>query len=547
MGICDTLFARLEWGLNAIMHKCVISQVKQSFLALVFLPLFQSSLLSSPPVSVDVPLDHWSYPILNRFVVRGLVDVRGLTTLPLNRIQMADIAQEVIVNLRAYDVGKKSWKYTEALEEDLDKIVEEFRNELVAIGEKTLEGKKSLSESEVRLVYPFRLERVFADLNDNDSILMHNRNGWVLEKGGNLRFSVRSWAKFKNRLAVAIKPVYIHNKADKDLTLEEGYVRANWGAIEFSIGRSSMWWGAGKFGSLILSHNAAPLDTFKVRNVHPMKLSGRWSVIGAVDWMYFISRLKSSRNVPRAKLTGVRVTVAPHSDFVFGLSKTVILGGERSGSDLNIGDIFKAFVKTNENEVNKSNNNQIMMIDATWRIQNTNRWLPFTNNALVYGQFATDGEEDSGLSNPAYLVGMHWLDIFCPGVSFRAEYASTKKEDDRLLWYSHPLYRSGYKHKNQNLGHFMGGDADSFFLRVEKQGFINLQHTIGFQFDRVRSLLSSANTEVRTRYSIDVEMFRSSFVEAKFQYTLEHIKNYLRVEDSKSTNHMIEISGRAEF
>jgi hypothetical protein len=42
-------------------------------------------------------------------------------------------------------------------------------------------------------------------------------------------------------------------------------------------------------------------------------------------------------------------------------------------------------------------------------------------------------------------------------------------------------------------------------------------------------------------------MFRSSFVEAKFQYTLEHIKNYLRVEDSKSTNHMIEISGRAEF
>ncbi len=40
-------------------------------------------------VSVDVPLHHWTYNIIDRFVVRGIVDMSHVSTRPLTRLQMS--------------------------------------------------------------------------------------------------------------------------------------------------------------------------------------------------------------------------------------------------------------------------------------------------------------------------------------------------------------------------------------------------------------------------------------------------------------------------
>lgn len=509
--------------------------------------LLVSSGVWARPVSVDVPLDHWSYAILGRFAARGLADMTNLSSRPLNRLQMADITQQVIKNIRGYDVGGHPWTYTQSLEEDLDKILEEYQYELVSIGETTLAGEELPKKTDFRLVYPFRMQRFFADLDDNDTTLLRNQNGHKLEEGANLRISFRSWLKVNDIFAATVEPVYYHNREMDDFTVEEAYGRTHLGPIELSVGRSTMWWGTGRFGSLILSNNALPLDTFKIKNIKPVRLPSFLGRIGTMDGTFFFSRLKSSRDIRHAKLAGTRITTSPHPDVSFGFSRTVMMGGERGGDSLGIDDIFKALVVSKENEASESNNNQISMIDVIWRLRNTKKHLPFTNNIVLYGQVAGDGEDKEGFSNLAYLGGIYLPDILIPGLSLCSEYATTKRADDKALWYDHPLYTSGYTFKTHNIGHFMGGDAESLFFRLTKHAFIKPNYELGLQLDRVRTGLSEANTEVRSRASIDFRMFKTPFAEAKFHYIIECIDNYLRVDGARSTNHIFEISGRVEF
>jgi hypothetical protein len=58
----------------------------------IVLPLFLLVLAARPSlgwVSTNVPLDHWSYPAVEKLANYGLIDSAMLTMLPLTRVEMA--------------------------------------------------------------------------------------------------------------------------------------------------------------------------------------------------------------------------------------------------------------------------------------------------------------------------------------------------------------------------------------------------------------------------------------------------------------------------
>ena len=45
----------------------------------------------------------------------------------------------------------------------------------------------------------------------------------------------------------------------------------------------------------------------------------------------------------------------------------------------------------------------------------------------------------------------------------------------------------------------------------------------------------------------DASLFKTEIVECKFAYHFEHISNYKNQDSKKASNHIFEISGKAEF
>ncbi len=526
---------------NKIIKYWIPAFAGMTLILFVFLtPLYPNSL------SVDVPLHHWTYDIIDRFAARGLIDISGMSSRPLTRMQMAKLSADSIESInKIQDIDEFT---VESLEADLDKLVEEYKEEMALLGVETMQVEIPDPKKTVfRVMYPLRLERVGADLSWNDSTPLYNRRGWRLKEGENIRVSVRTWMKIEDILAFSAEPVYYHNKYDSDALFEEGYFKLQYKEVEFAFGRSSMWWGPGYRGSLILSDNIVPLDSVKIKNTKPFYLPGKLKNIGGWDAAYFFSELSSNRIIKNAKLTGYRINLYPLSNLDLGYSKIVMLGGDREGSSLDAGDVFRALFYLNENEASQADNNQISAFDLVYRMNNLGKYLKIIDNLVSYAQYGFDGEEDGGFSNPAYLAGLYSADIFrVPGLSLRSEYANTDTKGSHV-WYSHGKYQSGYTHQGSNIGHHMGGDADDLFFRLEKNTFFSNKVSLALEYSRQRRGLSIDNTEIRNRYGMELSLFKTDIVECIFGYFFERIDNLANINDKRASNHIFEISAKVEF
>lgn len=491
--------------------------------------------------SVNIPIHHWAYDALEVLNRAGLTDGSGLSTKPITRMDAARLSQIAIERIQEERAQFSPFDETriKRAENALNRLVEEFRPELVKLGVTTVaKDDQPAKNLRFQIGSPIYTQTIYADLKDAKDIIYENQRGFRLKDGFNHRMRIASWVEINDFLAIEIEPSARFQKDTEDFDVETGYMKLSFWNLEVEAGRDTLWWGSGYHGSMLLSDNAYPLDMVKVGSAHPFMLP--WEKLGKWNIDFFVARLDEKRDYSHAKLGGMRIECAPFDRLTLGLSRTAIFGG-KGRPRLGAKDYWDIFWSTNElnQDVNKNRSDQLASVDFK---------LNVFDNLQFYGEWA--GEDKFAPwenESPGYLAGFLASDVFkIQALDFRTEYAR-----NNASWYTHGIYTSGYKYKDNILGHHMGGDAEDLFIRLSKK--FNEEQTylesfiLGGQFDYETHGRSLAYPERKYEAAVDGEFYLSEAKSVRLRYEREEYSNFTNISGKKTHNNIFNVEANLKF
>jgi hypothetical protein len=393
-------------------------------------------------VSTNVPLGHWSYEVVDKLADYGLIESAMLTIKPLSRVEMARHIGQAVYTLEGMQDPPP------LLVSLLERLKEEFQDELIAIG--ILDGSyaasalKPLEDPYVRYLYA------------KDKPDLENLRGDVFRAGSNFRAGLASRGRFLDTLAFYARPEYAAPATDGDVELIEGYGKAMIGPFEIEGGRDSLWWGPGCHGALLVSNNAEPFTLVKLSNPQPLRLPWIFRYLGLLKGQWFVAELEQDRDCPGAKLSGLRLALKPHPAVELGATRMIMFGGE-GAPGTGWFDYVKSMVSLSEEE---AANNELAGADGSLLLP-LPQGLPL-RSVKLYGDFMGEDTVHSAPSKWSYLAGLRLNDLLRTGrTDLRLEWAHTHP-----VAYKHYLYTSGYTYEGRIIGHFMGPNADDFFVQL---------------------------------------------------------------------------------
>jgi len=443
----------------------------------------------------NVPLKNWGgfsvfrdavYDDLERLVTAGLADRVLLSTKPLSRIEAARIVARAIDKIR--NDGDGTYNLRQDLEPVLDRLIEEFRPELAALGVK-IPGELGPAPGFVSFL-PVDRAQVRAGYA-NRSFPFVNGQGLKFQEGANSGMTFESRAQIGDFLTFYVQPEFRGNKEFATGRLAAGYVKLTLYNVELLVGRDSLWWGPGLHGSMILSNNAAPLDQVRIGTAEPFLLPWIGKRVGPTKVLFFLAQLEKRRDDPRAKLAGMRVTFAPVSFLELGASRGIQLNGDKrprlrlqdyptalfhpaAGDQSQVGPRFRV--------------NNVVGIDADLRLHDVSRYYLPARDLRLYGEFYWDdtccpdnfftanilpnGDAIGG------IAGVHLLGLFGrEGLDARFEYAATSR-----LSFNHAQFTSGYWTRGHVISHFIGTEGQDYYARVTNRVTPNVM--LGLELNR---------------------------------------------------------------
>ncbi|PPK51386.1 capsule assembly protein Wzi [Marinobacter persicus] len=264
---------------------------------------------------------------------------------------------------------------------------------------------------------------------------------------------------------LGLNPTYTHEPDDdKELRLDGSYLAVNPCNWVLGAGAIDRWWGPGWQSSLILSNNARPMPTVWLSRNRTEAPETEWlNWIGPWQFTAFLGQYESSRQVPDAKLMGVRLAFQPIDNLDIGFSRAIMYGGE--GRPEGFSTLWDAFTGK-DNGQNGANDpgNQLGSIDARYG---------FTIGDQTIGLYAQImGEDEAGAfpSRKSWLLGADWTtQWFEADQQWFLEYANTTA-DDFLgearpgITYDHSRYQTGYRYYGRNQATSLEGDAEAITL-----------------------------------------------------------------------------------
>jgi hypothetical protein len=429
---------------------------------------------ASPAAAFDrtnIPLKNWGgfsiyrdavYDDLERLVTAGLADRTLLSTKPLSRVEAARIVARAIETIRKDDSGPASARRD--LEDLLDRLIEEFRPELTALG-----TKLPVAAAPTGTVSFTPVDRAQAfGIFSHRPLRLINEQGLRLEEfNGGVTFESR--LQVGDVLTFYLQPQLHGNEEYGAARLATGYAKLTLFNVELLVGRDSLWWGPGLHGSLIFSNNAPPLDQVRIGSAEPFLLPWIGDWIGPTKILFFIAQLEARREHPRAKLAGMRGTITPFPFLELGISRAVQFDGDDKPSP-NVSDypeiLFNPPAGDDPSQPQFRSNN-VFAIDADLRLANVDRFYLPAKDLRLYGEFGWDDTCCSSAFVPlkdalSMLVGLQLFSVFGQeGVDLRAEYAQSSR-----LSFTHHQFTNGFWTRGYVISHQMGTDGQDFFARV---------------------------------------------------------------------------------
>lgn len=278
-----------------------------------------------------------------------------------------------------------------------------------------------------------------------------------IEKGSLKTAVDMDWNRFSMRLQGNLTTDPGNDKTDSHL--DGSYLMGSLGNWVLGVGAIDRWWGPSSNTSLILSSNARPIPAAIFRTRGEQTFETPWlSWIGPWQFVTFVGRMESKREIPEAHLTGMRLTIRPIEGLELGASRAMQWGG--IGRDKNFNAFFKSFTSQDENTKNGSGN-QLGGFDARYGFA-----ISDAVNAGVYAQLI--GEDEAGYMPSKYMsqIGIESTVVLDDSASYIKgfiEYADTTAGSLNTpqydAAYEHSTYRTGYRYRRRAIASSFDGDA----------------------------------------------------------------------------------------
>lgn len=445
-------------------------------------------------VSVNVPLDHWSYNDIDKLIGMGLIDGSMMNTRPITRLEMARHIAEADEKFQARCSDAEP---DEIIKGILDRLKKEFNQELATLenvdGEPLHDFVKPVENPYVKYLYA------------NSKPEIENNHGDQFDEHSNLRAGFTARAQVLDNFALNVHPEYPWSSQgpDRDMKIIEGYGKVGIGSFEIEAGKDSMFWGPGQHGGMIMSNNAEPFKMIKISNPGPISLPWIFRSLGPVKIIWFFTQLNKDRPIPKPNLTGLRIEIKPHPAFEIGFSRTMIFGGEGRPS-YSFLDYLKAFGGSNEALSGNLDNDQLGGFDGSLLLP-VDSFLP-AKSVKLYTEWTGEDEAGGFPQDFGIIYGAKFYDIFKTGkTDLTIEHADNHDPSKPNVFYTHGVYRAGYTYDGRIIGHYMGTDARDLFIRLTHYFSSNI--IMGLQYDKQISNLSSRPQPTFGRYQADVTYF----------------------------------------
>ena len=228
--------------------------------------------------SVNLPLDHWAYPFLERLEVKGLFRDVKLRSLPLSRGEIVKIIEEIDQKIsNSPEILSKAER--EQFEQLKGEFCDDFSKLDITIQNRyrephLLRWKDNNSHAFVDAVLGETVERQSGDMYDKTELTSKTVLGGILR--GSLNKQVYFYLDTRNTLirgSDIVEENFNPLKGEPVVTSgsnvysdeAEVYTAFRMSKIQVELGRSEVQWGPGWRGGMTLSNNAPFYDMFKLK------------------------------------------------------------------------------------------------------------------------------------------------------------------------------------------------------------------------------------------------------------------------------------------
>src|SRR2546427_3313659 len=499
---------------------------------------------SAALASVNLPLHHWSYEAIERLVALGIIDRAMVVTKPYSRKQAAKYVARALERIRADQVPADG---QQVLAEPLmERLMQFFKPELVELGavsvtsdEQRVGGQEQRATSNeqrdtIRVGGRLQIEGDAFSVGKGTVRLRQNDMGQYYANGEQVQTDFRGWIELTDAVALSADPKFISNQRalgigatanSHNLYMQELNAKFTGGNVTFQVGRSSLWWGPGYRGTLLMSDHHFPLDMLQLGSEEPFRLPWVFRPLGYWKINSFLTRLERDRDFPRAQVFGLRISYLPADWLEIGFARLTQFGGRgHDGKD----QFFPAIVVNdyfnNTNKGGPFESNEQAMADFRVQVPSVPYLVPFPAGMQVYGEY--------GLEDPPTGIGIVF-GVYIPQVfrssttDFRIEYADTdirrRLQGDSAQWYNNGKWTSGMRYRGFPLGHWMGTDAIDLFIRTTS--FLTDDIQLGANVDYYERDRGKPVHEKGREAGLDLTWWLSRQTQITVGYTYQRISN----------------------
>jgi membrane-associated phospholipid phosphatase len=388
--------------------------------------------------SVNVPLDSWIYPAMERLIGNGYIDTAFLGLRPWTRMSCARMLVEMNSKVEFHtDVPSEIWKLKKVLDE-------EFAPELA-----TLDGRPSES-LQLDSLYTRVMDIAGTPVNDSyhfgqTLINDYGRPYWqgvnnitgFSASANDGRFAFYVNGEYQHAPTIPGYPLSVRQViADVDVNplqpptpisanyfrLLDTYGVMKYGGLDFSVGKQSMWWGPGESGAMLMSDNAAPFWMLQINRMEPTNIPGLSKLLGPFEVSNYFGALAGHQFPAGPYIFGQKVSFKPTPNLEFGFTRNDVFGGA-GHVPLTFGSFWNSFTSFNDVSpgVKFSRNDpgaRHASFDASYRLPLLGRSVTIYTDSIVHDDVnPISAPQRAGFNPGIYFARVPGL----PKLDFRAE------------------------------------------------------------------------------------------------------------------------------
>lgn len=466
--------------------------------------------------SVDVPMDSWIYPAVDRLHALGYVDSAFLGLRPWTRISIAHMLELSADRIESDTGNDEAQSIYLALVRELKPDIDRSRDDAApprADLESVYTQIRGISGTPLRDSFHFG-QSIVDDYGRPYEGGFNNYTG----------FSIRAWASrfsfyFRGETqyapsATGYSPTlaaYLSNTIDgipfsanpvQD-TIPEGPIAVTgaarvmeavlsyhfWGQ-EVSLGKNDHWLGPDKGASMLWGNNAEDIYDFEIDRIEPFRVPGLSRLTGPFRYDFFVGSLKGHTYPNDPWVHMEKISFKPTRDLEIGFDRLTIWGG-KGHAPITLHSFLHSFfsfqnVTPTEKNSRDDPGDRVGTFDFNYRLPFLSHWITLYTDSVVHDDVSPiSAPRRAGFRPGVYLArfpGFEHLDLRLEGANTDTPSASV--QSGQFIYWEN-VQRQGPTNKGFLVGDWLGrqGKGGQAWLTYH----LSPQEEIQFQYRNAKA------------------------------------------------------------